>query len=116
MIRPPPKSTLFPYTTLFRSFIDTADSYNGGRSEEVVGRAIRQRRDSWILATKLANPMGEGPNRRGLSRRWIMEETHHSLKRLGTDRIDILYFHKEDPETPLAESLRAVADLQRSGA
>jgi len=98
------------------NFIDTADSYNGGRSEEVVGRAIRQRRDSWILATKLANPMGEGPNRRGLSRRWIMEETHHSLKRLGTDRIDILYFHKEDPETPLAESLRAVADLQRSGA
>lgn len=98
------------------NFIDTADSYNGGRSEEVVGRGIRERRNDWILATKLANPMGKGLHRRGLSRRWIIEEAHQSLKRLGTDYIDILYLHKEDPETPLAETVRAIADLQRSGA
>jgi aryl-alcohol dehydrogenase-like predicted oxidoreductase len=60
--------------------------------------------------------MGEGPHRRGLSRRWIMEEAHQSLKRLGTDYVDILYLHKEDRETPLAETVRAMADLQRSGA
>ncbi len=96
--------------------IDTADVYNGGRSEEVVGRAVRERRHDWILATKLANPMGDGYHRRGLSRRWIMEEAHHSLKRLGTDYIDILYLHREDAETPLAETVRAIADLQRSGA
>jgi aryl-alcohol dehydrogenase-like predicted oxidoreductase len=98
------------------NFIDTADSYNAGRSEEIVGRAIRERRHDWILATKLANPMGDGPHRRGLSRRWIIEETHLSLKRLGTDHIDILYLHKEDLETPLPETIRAIADLQRSGA
>jgi aryl-alcohol dehydrogenase-like predicted oxidoreductase len=98
------------------NFIDTADAYNAGRSEEIVGRSIRERRYDWILATKLANPMGEGPHRRGLSRRWIIEETHRSLERLGTDYIDILYLHKEDQETPLAETVRAIADLQRAGA
>ncbi len=98
------------------NFIDTADAYNEGRSEEIVGRAIRDRRYDWVLATKLANPMGEGPHWRGLSRRWIVEGTHQSLKRLGTDYIDILYLHKEDLETPLAETVRAVADLQRAGA
>jgi aryl-alcohol dehydrogenase-like predicted oxidoreductase len=98
------------------NFIDTADMYNEGRSEEIVGRAIASRRYDWIVATKLANPMGDWPLRRGLSRRWILEETHRSLKRLGTDTIDILYLHKEDHGTPLAETVRAVADLQRSGA
>jgi aryl-alcohol dehydrogenase-like predicted oxidoreductase len=98
------------------NFIDTADVYNAGMSEEIVGRAIREHRQHWILATKLANPMGDGPHQRGLSRRWIMEETHHSLKRLGADHIDILYLHREDLGTPLAETIRAVADLQRSGA
>jgi aryl-alcohol dehydrogenase-like predicted oxidoreductase len=98
------------------NMIDTADSYTGGRSEEIVGRAINERRNAWILATKLANPMGEGPLQRGLSRRWIMEEAHASLKRLGCDHIDILYLHKEDAATPLEETVRAMADLVRSGA
>ena len=73
------------------NFIDTADVYNEGRSEEIVGAAIRKARTHWILATKVANPMGPGPNERGLSRRWIMEEVEHSLRRLGTDFIDIYY-------------------------
>jgi aryl-alcohol dehydrogenase-like predicted oxidoreductase len=98
------------------NFIDTADVYNEGRSEEIVGRAVRERRHDWIVATKLANPMGDGPHRRGLSRRWIIEEAHQSLRRLGLDHIDILYLHREDLGTPLVETIRAVADLQRSGA
>lgn len=97
------------------NFIDTADAYADGRSEQIVGRAIRARRYDWVLATKLANPMGDGPLERGLSRRWIMEETERSLRRLGTDVIDILYLHKEDLETPLEETVRAIADLQRAG-
>lgn len=96
--------------------IDTADVYNSGRSEEIVGRAIAARRGDWVLATKLANPMGEGPNRRGLSRGWIMQAVQDSLRRLGTDRIDILYLHKEDLSTPLEETARAIGDLMRSGA
>lgn len=95
--------------------IDTADTYAGGKSEEIVGRAIKANRDHWVLATKLANPNAPGPNGRGLSRKWIMEEVQRSLKRLGTDFIDILYLHKEDHGTPLEETVRAVADLQRSG-
>jgi aryl-alcohol dehydrogenase-like predicted oxidoreductase len=98
------------------NFIDTADTYADGRSEEITGRAIAADRHSWVLATKLANPIGNGPNQRGLSRKWIIQEAHSSLKRLGTDFIDILYLHKEDPLTPLEETVRAVADLQRSGA
>jgi aryl-alcohol dehydrogenase-like predicted oxidoreductase len=96
--------------------IDTADTYANGRSEEIVGRAIAADRHRWVLATKLANPNAPGPNGRGLSRKWIMEEVQGSLKRLGTDFIDILYLHKEDAGTPLEETVRAVADLQRSGA
>lgn len=98
------------------NFIDTADSYAEGRSEEITGRAIAADRDRWILATKLANPMGEGPNRRGLSRKWIHQEVRASLSRLGTDYVDILYLHKEDRDTPAAETVRAIADLIRSGA
>jgi aryl-alcohol dehydrogenase-like predicted oxidoreductase len=98
------------------NFIDTADTYAGGRSEEIVGRAIAADRSRWILATKLYNPNGPGPNDRGLSRRWILSEAHASLKRLQIDTIDILYLHKEDPGTPLEETVRAVRDLQRSGA
>ncbi len=97
------------------NFIDTADTYAGGRSEEIVGRAIKADRHRWVLATKLANPNGQGPNRRGLSRKWIMEEVHTSLRRLDTDFIDILYLHKEDKLTPPEETVRALADLQRSG-
>jgi aryl-alcohol dehydrogenase-like predicted oxidoreductase len=95
--------------------IDTADAYNGGRSEEVVGEAIRAHRGHWILATKLANPMGEGPNRQGLSRRRVFAAAEESLRRLGTDVIDIYYLHKEDHSTPLEETVRAMGDLQRAG-
>ncbi len=97
------------------NFIDTADVYNEGRSEEIVGRTIASTRDDWILATKLANPMGSGPNARGLSRKWVMQAAEASLKRLGTDYIDIYYLHKEDHSTPLAETVRAMADLIRQG-
>lgn len=97
------------------NFIDTADAYNGGRSEEVVGRAIRATRGHWVLATKLASPAGPGPNDRGLSRRHCQMAAEASLRRLGTDSIDILYLHKEDHATPLEETVRAVADLVRAG-
>ena len=97
------------------NFIDTADVYVKGKSEEVVGRAIGNQRQWWVLATKLYEPMGEGPNQRGLSRRWIVEETDNSLKRLGTDYIDILYLHKEDHSTPLEETVSALGDVIRKG-
>jgi aryl-alcohol dehydrogenase-like predicted oxidoreductase len=97
------------------NFIDTADVYEKGRSEEVVGRAIAAKRDWWVLATKLANPTGPGPNDRGLSRRHAFDAVEASLKRLGTDVIDILYLHKEDHATPLAEAVRALGDLIRAG-
>ncbi len=97
------------------NFIDTADAYNGGRSEEVVGRAVAPHRNHWVLATKVANPTGPGPNERGLSRRRIMEAAEASLRRLGTDWIDVYYLHKEDHETPLAETVRAMGDLVRQG-
>jgi aryl-alcohol dehydrogenase-like predicted oxidoreductase len=97
------------------NFIDTADVYNEGRSEEVVGRAIHVDRDHWVLATKMANPMGPGPNRRGLSRRWMFQATDDSLTRLGTDWIDIMYLHKEDHDTPLEETVGAMVDLVQTG-
>ena len=97
------------------NFIDTADVYNGGKSEEVVGRAIRNERDRWVIATKLNGTMGEGPNQRGSSRKWIFEAARRSLARLGTDYIDIYYLHREDLETPLDESVHALADLARAG-
>ena len=99
------------------NFIDTADNYVSGRAEEITGRAIAKNRNYWVLATQVATVTpGAGPNRRGLSRKWIMEQAAASLKRLGTDFIDILYLHKEDTLTPLEETVRALADLQRSGA
>ncbi|MGL5363818.1 MAG: aldo/keto reductase, partial [Bosea sp. (in: a-proteobacteria)] len=97
------------------NFIDTADVYNEGRSEEVTGRAIARDRNNWVLATKLANPMGTGPNERGLSRKWIMQATEASLKRLGTDVIDITYLHREDHQTPLSETVHALGDLIAQG-
>jgi aryl-alcohol dehydrogenase-like predicted oxidoreductase len=98
------------------NFIDTADTYAGGRSEAITGRLIAGDRHRFVLATKVANPNGAGPNRRGLSRKWLMEEVEASLRRLGTDFIDILYLHKEDPGTPLEETVRALATLQQKGA
>src|SRR5581483_3529305 len=84
-------------------------------SEAVVGRAIGNARHAWVLATKLANPMGDDPNRVGLSRRWVLQAADESLKRLGTDHIDIYYLHKEDHATPLEETVRAMGDLIRAG-
>jgi len=97
------------------NFIDSADAYAGGQSEEITGRAIRRNRDDWVLATKIANPIGQGPNQRGLSRKWVMQGVEQSLKRLGTDYIDVYYLHKEDVTTPLQETVRALGDLVRQG-
>lgn len=97
------------------NFIDTADAYTGGKSEQIVGAAIKAARHRWVLATKLANLTGEGPNGSGLSRKWVMQAVDASLTRLGTDFIDIYYLHKEDHATPLAETVRAMGDLVRAG-
>jgi aryl-alcohol dehydrogenase-like predicted oxidoreductase len=97
------------------NFVDSADGYNGGKAEEIVGRAICEHRSWWVLATKCANPTGQGPNARGLSRRHVFDAVEGSLRRLGTDVIDLLYLHKEDHATPLAETVRALADLIRAG-
>ena len=97
------------------NFIDTADVYNEGRSEEITGRAIAADRHAWVLATKVANPLGTGPNEGGLSRARIMVAADDSLRRLGTDCIDIYYLHKEDDGTPLGETVRAMGDLVRQG-
>ncbi len=97
------------------NFIDTADVYQKGVTEEVVGRGIRAHRDDWVLATKFGNPLGEGPNRRGTSRKWIIEAVEASLRRLGTDYIDLLYFHRADFDAPLGEAVRAIGDLVRAG-
>ncbi|MGI5241163.1 aldo/keto reductase [Dactylosporangium sp. CA-139066] len=95
------------------NFIDTADAY--GDSEEVVGRALKGRRDEVVLATKFGRPMGEDPNRQGASRRWIMTAVEDSLRRLQTDRIDVYQLHRPDPATDLEETLSALTDLVRSG-
>ena len=81
----------------------------------MVGRAISNSRHNWVLATKLANSMGDDPNRGGLSRRWVLQAAEESLKRLGTDYIDIYYLHKEDHSTPLDETVRAMGELIRQG-
>jgi len=98
------------------NFFDTANAYNRGKTEEVVGRALKEfSRDSFVLATKVYFPMGDGPNDRGLSRKHIMEQCHASLRRLGTDYIDLYQCHRYDTETPLEETLRALDDLVSQG-
>ncbi len=97
------------------NMIDTADQYHAGRSEEIVGRAVRPDRDHWIVATKIANAMGTGPNRSGLSRHWMFQAVDGSLQRLGLDHIDVLFLHREDHDTALEATVSAVADLIRSG-
>ncbi|OEJ24409.1 aldo/keto reductase [Streptomyces agglomeratus] len=95
---------------------DTADVYAGTRAEEVLGRALKgHRRESLEISTKVCLPVGSGPNDRGLSRKHIMESAHGSLRRLGTDYLDIYYAHRFDRDTPLAETLRAFDDLIRQG-
>ncbi|MGJ7877225.1 aldo/keto reductase [Streptomyces rochei] len=95
--------------------IDTADMYGAGESEEMVGKAIAGRRDDIVLATKAGMPMGEDPNRRGSSRRWLVTELDASLRRLGVDHVDLYQIHRWDPETGDEETLAALTDLQRAG-
>jgi len=97
------------------NFIDTADGYARGESERMVGRALKGSRNRWVLATKVYNPMSRDPNDTGLSRRWLTHEIDASLARLGTDWVDVWYFHRDDAGTPLAETLTTVNDLIRQG-
>src|SRR3954449_12201843 len=97
------------------NFVDTADVYSDGESEEIVGKALKGRRDEVVLATKFIVPMGEGPNQRGGSRRWIVAAVENSLRRLGTDHLDLYQFHRPDPDTDIEETLSALSDLVRSG-
>ena len=97
------------------NFIDTADVYDRGHSEEFVGKAIKSKRSQVIIATKFGAPMGDGPNERGGSRYYIMKAVDASLKRLQTDYIDLYQIHFPDPTTPIEETLRALEDLVRAG-
>ncbi len=97
------------------NFVDTADRYSAGESEEVVGKALKGRRDEVVLATKVNGPMGDDPNQRGNSRRWIITEVENSLRRLQTDWIDLYQIHRPDPDTDIEETLSALTDLIRSG-
>jgi aryl-alcohol dehydrogenase-like predicted oxidoreductase len=97
------------------NFFDTADVYNGGRSEEILGRLLRGCRDEVVLATKAHFPSGQGPNDRGSSRYHLVRAAEASLRRLGTDRIDVYYLHRFDPDTDISESLRALDDLVHQG-
>ncbi|HZL03747.1 MAG TPA: aldo/keto reductase, partial [Cellulomonas sp.] len=97
------------------NFIDTADVYAEGESEEIVGKALAGRRDDVVLATKFHGAMGEDPNRRGNSRRWIVQEVEASLRRLGTDWIDLYQVHRPEPGTDIDETLGALTDLVRAG-
>ena len=97
------------------NFIDTADVYSSGESEEIVAKAIAGRRDEIVLATKFHGTMGKGPNRSGNSRRWIMQEVDASLRRLGTDWIDIYQVHRPEPLTDIDDTLGALTDLVRAG-
>jgi aryl-alcohol dehydrogenase-like predicted oxidoreductase len=97
------------------NLVDTADVYSAGESEVIVGKALAGRRDEVVLSTKCFWPMGQDPNRRGASRRWIVRACEESLARLGTDSIDVYYLHKPDLSTPIDESLAALDALVRSG-
>ena len=98
------------------NFIDTADVYSGGESEEIVGKALAAgRRDDIVLATKAHASMGDDPNQQGNSRRWLIRECENSLRRLGTDYIDLYQIHRPDPSTDIDETLGALSDLIRAG-
>jgi aryl-alcohol dehydrogenase-like predicted oxidoreductase len=97
------------------NFVDTADVYARGESEEIVGKALRGRRDDVVLATKVHGVMGDGPNEQGNSRRWIHQEVEASLRRLGTDWIDLYQIHRPEADTDVDETLGALTDLVRAG-
>lgn len=97
------------------NFVDTADAYSRGESEVIVGKALKGRRDDVVLSTKLHLPMGDDPNQRGNSRRWIMTAVENSLRRLQTDHIDLYQIHRPDPDTDIEETLSALSDLIHSG-
>jgi aryl-alcohol dehydrogenase-like predicted oxidoreductase len=99
------------------NLFDTANMYSQGSSEEILGRALKDfaNRDDVVIATKLRHPMRSGPNGAGLSRKAIMAEADHSLRRLGTDHIDLYQIHRNDPSTPVEETLEALHDLVKAG-
>jgi aryl-alcohol dehydrogenase-like predicted oxidoreductase len=97
------------------NFVDTADVYSAGESERIVGKALSERRDEVVLATKVHGRMGPGKNDEGNSRLWITREVESSLRRLGTDHIDLYQIHRPEPQTAIDETLGALTDLQRAG-
>ena len=97
------------------NFVDTADIYSRGESEEIVGKALKGRRDDVVLATKGHGSMGDDPNHGGNSRRWLVRELDNSLRRLGTDYVDLYQIHRPDPSTDIDETLGALTDLVRAG-
>ena len=97
------------------NFIDTSNNYVGGKSERIVGNCIRHQRPEWVLATKVGNRTGKGVNNRGLGRKHLITAIEASLSRLKTDYIDILYFHIDDQETPLHESITLISEMITSG-
>jgi aryl-alcohol dehydrogenase-like predicted oxidoreductase len=97
------------------NFVDTADVYSAGVSEQILGKALAERRDEVVLATKFHGPMGEDPNHRGNSRRWIVRAVEDSLRRLGTDHVDIYQVHRPEPDTDVDDTLAALSDLVRAG-
>lgn len=97
------------------TLFDTADIYGGTKSEEFLGKALGKRRHDIVLATKFGMPVGQDPRKRGGSRRWIMQAVEDSLRRLGTDYIDLYQHHQPDPDTPVDETLRALDDLVTQG-
>jgi voltage-dependent potassium channel beta subunit len=110
------KKCFFKALDLGINFFDVADAYARGKAEELLGKFIKEvNRPSLVISTKLYWPMSDDPNDRGLSRKHIMESIHKSLKRLGTDYVDIYFCHRYDPETPLEEVIRAMDDLIHQG-
>jgi aryl-alcohol dehydrogenase-like predicted oxidoreductase len=97
------------------NFVDTADVYSAGGSEEIVGKALKGRRDDIVLATKFFMPMSDAPNQSGGSRKWIMQEVENSLRRLGTDYIDLYQVHRPSPHMAVEETLGALTDLVHQG-
>lgn len=97
------------------NFIDTADVYHDGKSEQVVGQGIKAHRDDWVVATKFVNSRSKLPNKGGYSRKWVYETVENSLRNLGTDYIDIIYFHRAVFDASLEEPVRAIADLIKAG-